>query len=397
MPYYIGDVVRDYRALIARTPEKFEARGVNVRLGTEVSGIKYEERVVELSDGEHLPFDILVLALGAEAVIPGIPGIRQSGVFFLRNLEDAIAIKNWLKEKVVRKVLILGAGFIGLEMAEALQMAGLQVTILHKSKLPANRWDDELASYMRDVLVDRGVEFVPEVEVQGIEGLSGGLKVETDRGSWEAGMVLVATGVRPDVRLARMMGVNLGKTGAIAVDFSQRTSLADVYAVGDCAEVFHRVSKRWVNFPLGDIANKQGRVAGRNIGGKPMIFEGVVGAQSFRLFELECAATGLSEREAQEAGFSPLGTVVWGSATAPVMGRRRLGLKLLADRATGKLLGAQAVGLEGAVGRINSLSVALFADMDLDQIGYLDFAYAPPFGPSWDIVHVAAQTLRRMI
>ncbi|MCX7983051.1 MAG: FAD-dependent oxidoreductase [Syntrophales bacterium] len=397
MPYYIGDVVKDHKLLIARTPEKFKSAGIEIRLSTEVHSIDYPQHYVECSGNERIPFDILVLALGAEAVVPGIEGIRKPGVFFLRNLEDAIAIKGWLREKKIEKVVILGAGFIGLEMAEALKMAGIQVTILHKAKWPANRWDEELSSFMHEILVARGVEFVPEVEVKEIDDGERGLLVKTDKGNWEAGLVLVATGVRPDVRLARSVGAALGRSGAIAVNFNQKTSLDDVYAVGDCAEVFHRVSKKWVNFPLGDIANKQGRVAGRNIGGRPMVFEGVVGAQSFRLFELECAATGLSEKEAVDAGYNPVSTIIWGSATAPSMGRKRLGLKLIADKSTGRILGAQAVGLEGAVSRINVLSVALFAEMNLDQIGYLDLAYAPPFGPAWDIVHVAAQTLKRMI
>ncbi len=398
MPYYIGDVVKSHEALIARTPEKFESSGVKVMQEVEVTGIDYKGGWVEISRGERKFFDVLVFATGAKVVTPEIEGINQPGVFFLRNLEDAIAIKKWIKDQGVKRVVILGGGFIGLEMAESLRTAGMQVTILHRDNLPAKRWNPEFSSWMRDTLHEKGVEFVPRINVTGIgKKETGNLRVQTTEGDWEAEIVIIAIGVRPEVSLARSIGVNIGKTGAIAVDFGQRTSLINVYAVGDCTEVFHRVSKKWVHFPLGDIANKQGRVAGRNIGGRPLVFEGIVGAQSFRLFDLECAATGLSEKEAEEAGFSPISTIVWGSATANALGRRRLGLQLIADRASGKLLGAQAVGLAGAVGRINALSVALWSGMNLDQIGYLDFAYAPPFGPAWDIVHVAAQTLKRMI
>ncbi len=173
--------------------------------------------------------------------------------------------------------------------------------------------------------------------------------------------------------------------------------MENVYAVGDCCESFHKVSRRWVNIPLGDIANKQGRVAGRNIGGKPLTFDGIVGAQSFRLFNLECAATGLSEKEALDAGYSPASNITWGSAMSSALGMRKIGLKLIADKSSGKLLGAQAVGVADVVGRINTLSVALWAGMDLDQIGYLDLAYAPPFSPAWDIIHNAAQALGRSI
>ena len=203
--------------------------------------------------------------------------------------------------------------------------------------------------------------------------------------------------IMPEIPLARYDKVLFNPKGAIPVDFSQRTSIENIYAAGDCCESFHRVSRRWVNVPLGDIANKQGRVAGRNIGGRPMTFDGIVGAQSFRLFSLQCAAAGLSEREAIAAGFSPASHVAWGSAMAPALGMRKIGLKLTADRSTGRLLGAQAVGAAGAVGRINALSVALWAGMDLDQVGYLDLAYSPPFSPAWDIIHNAAQALGRSL
>jgi NADPH-dependent 2,4-dienoyl-CoA reductase/sulfur reductase-like enzyme len=152
-----------------------------------------------------------------------------------------------------------------------------------------------------------------------------------------------------------------------------------------------------VNIPLGDIANKQGRVAGRNIGGKPLTFDGIVGAQSFRLFKLECAATGISEEEAVAVGYSPVSNVTWGNAMSIAMGTERIGLKMIADRSSGKFLGAQAVGVAGVVGRINSLSVALWSGLNIDEIGYLDLAYAPPFSGAWDIIHNAAQALRRMI
>jgi NADPH-dependent 2,4-dienoyl-CoA reductase/sulfur reductase-like enzyme len=194
------------------------------------------------------------------------------------------------------------------------------------------------------------------------------------------------------------MGLQIGKTGAIQVNFAQRTSLEGVYAVGDCCEVYHRISRQWVHIPLGDIANKQGRVAGANIGGSSLIFPGVVGAQSFRIFKLEVAATGLGEREAAANGFDPVSTIVWGNALAgPMPGNTQVGIKLLADRSTGKLLGAQAVGEAGAVSRINTLSCALWNEMVLDEIGYLDLAYAPPFSSAWDPIHMAAQGLLRQI
>jgi len=397
-PYYIGDIIKDENKLIARTPEKFREGGINVQLNAEVININPRKNVVEIKDSRQSPYDILVMATGTSAIVPDMPGLDLPGVFSLRNLEDAMHIKSWLREKNAKRVIIIGGGFIGLEMSEALHAAGISSTIIHKDAMPANRWDEALSSVMLEELQTHGVEFVANTSAQAIEkGTNALLRVVTDKGSWEGDLVLMAIGVKPDVQLAKSLGLNIGKTGAIAVNFAQQTSLENVYAVGDCCESFHKVSRRWVNIPLGDIANKQGRVAGRNIGGKPITFNGIVGAQSFRLFNLECAATGLSEKEALDAGYSPVSNITWGSAMAPALGMRKIGLKLIADKSSGMLLGAQAVGIAGVVGRINTLSVALWAGMDLDQIGYLDLAYAPPFSAAWDIIHNAAQALGRSI
>ena len=397
-PYYIGDLIKDANKLVARTPERFSQDGIDVQLNTQVININTKECVTETKDSRQFPYDFLVMSTGTSAIVPDIPGIDLPGVFLLRNLENAISIKTWLREKSAKRVVIIGGGFIGLEMSEALHAANIKTTIIHKDSLPANRWDTSLSVTMLEELQAHGVEFVGNAQANAIEkGTSAPLKVTTDKGFWEGDLVLLAVGVRPDARLAKSIDLRIGKTGAIAVNFAQQTSLENIYAAGDCCESYHRVSRRWVNIPLGDIANKQGRVAGRNIGGKLLTFEGIVGAQSFRLFNLECAATGLSEKEALDAGYTPVSNITWGSAMAPALGMRKIGLKLIADKSSGRLLGAQAVGVAGAVGRINALSVALWAGLDLDQIGYLDLAYAPPFSAAWDIIHNAAQALARSI
>lgn len=397
-PYYIGDIIKDANRLVARTPEKFRETGIDVRLNTEVVLVDLPAGIVETRDGQKIPYDFLTFATGTNAFVPDIAGKDLLGVYSLRNLEDAIQIKAWLRNKKAKRVIIIGGGFIGLEMSEALNEMEIHTTIIHKDALPANRWDAELASLMLEELQSNGVEFIGNAEAKSIEkGTESLLKVTTDQGTWEGDMVLLAVGVRPNTALAKSAGLGIGKTGAIAVNFAQQTSMQNVYAVGDCCESWHRVSRRWVNIPLGDIANKQGRVAGRNIGGNPLTFDGIVGAQSFRLFNLECAAAGLSEKEAMDAGYTPVSNITWGSAMAPALGTKKIGLKLTADKSSGKLLGAQAVGVAGAVGRINALSVALWAGMNLDKIGYLDLAYAPPFSAAWDIIHVAAQALRRNI
>jgi NADPH-dependent 2,4-dienoyl-CoA reductase/sulfur reductase-like enzyme len=399
MPYYIGDVIKEEKRLIARTPEKFRETGVDVRIDTRVEEVDQEAGRVRLSGGATLPYDVLVLGTGTEPLTPGIPGEDREGVFTLRKFTDALAIKAWIREVPCRKAIIVGAGFIGMEMSEALRNLGIETSVYHRGTLPVSRWDPEFSKVVLDELKRHGVGFVTGTEMKAVEaGKEHRLRLVTNHGEDEADMILLAVGVRPEVALARQMGLPLGKTGAIRVNFSQRTSREGVYAVGDCAESFHRVSGRWVNLPLGDIANKQGRVAGRNIGGGNMVFPGIVGAQSFKVFDLEAAATGLNEQEAAEAGFHPASTLIWGHAIAGSMpGNKKLGLKLVADRATGKLLGAQAVGEVGAVSRINTLSAALWAGLTLDDAGWLDLAYSPPVSGAWDPIHIAAQTLRRQI
>ncbi|MBN1474269.1 MAG: FAD-dependent oxidoreductase [Syntrophaceae bacterium] len=350
---------------------------------------------METNTNEKFPFNFLVMATGTRALLPDIPGIKKPGVFVLKNLEDALQIKSYLRENNCRRAIIIGAGFIAMEMSEALHMLGIKTTIFHRGALPANRWDPELSGVMLEELHNQGVEFVTNAETSVVEKQGNAFKAITNHGTWDADMIIVAIGVKPDVELAKSMDLKIGSSGAIAVNSFQQTSKEFVYAAGDCCESFHRVTGHWVNIPLGDIANKQGRIAGFNIGGKKMKFEGIVGAQSFRLFGLECAATGINEKEAQNAGFDPVSNLVWGSAQAKTMGQKKIGLKLIADKLSGKLLGAQAVGEAGAVSRINALSVALWAGLTIDDTGYLDLAYSPPYGGAWDIIHNTAQALRR--
>jgi len=399
MPYYIGDVIKDENKLVARTPEEFRQSGIDVRINTRVETVDPGRGQVHLADGAITPYDILVLGTGVTALKPGIPGEDLDGVFVLKSLRDALNIKRYLKEKSCRKALIIGAGFIGLEMCENLKARGLDVQIIHRGKLPANRWDPELGGEILDTIRNQGIDFITASQTLSIEkGSAYRLRLHTDQGPLEGDLILLATGVRPDATLARDAGLAIGRSGAIQVNFSQQTSRENIYAVGDCAEAYHRVSKKWVNIPLGDIANKQGRIVGSIIGGKPRIFPGVVGAQSFRFFHLEVAATGIDEREAAICGFTPVSTVVWGYALADAMpAPKRIGLKLTADRSTGTLLGAQAVGETGVVSRINTLSVALWSGLTLDTIYNLDLAYSPPFSSAWDMIHKAARTLLKKL
>jgi len=405
MTYYIGDVIKDEKKLIARTPEEFEKSGVNVRLRTAVEEIDTARGRVYLDNGEKLSYDTLVMATGANVFLPDIPGIEHEGVFKLKDLRDAIDIKSYILEKQCggdrcRKAVIMGAGFIAMEMCEALRNLDLETTVIYRGELPVKKWAPELSTLILEEITGHEVTFIPHTVPVAIEktGTRPSLRLVTNTGEMETDIIVIAMGVIPNVDLARQTGLKIGNTGAVMVDFSQRTSRDEIYAVGDCCGVYHRIRRQWVYMPLGDIANKQGRVAGSNIGGHPMTFPGVVGAQSFKVFDLEVATTGISEEDAEKSGYHPVSAIIWGTPSARSLSQgRKLGLKLVANKATGQLLGAQAVGEGGAVTKINTLSVCLWSGMTLDDIGYLDLAYSPPFGGPWDPIQIAAQVLRKKI
>ncbi|MBN1383045.1 MAG: FAD-dependent oxidoreductase [Deltaproteobacteria bacterium] len=397
MPYFIGDLIKDVNHLVARTPEKFRESGVDVRINTRVEGINEAKGVVELSDGTALPFDILALATGTDAFVPPIPGADQEGIFTLKRLPDAVNIKHFIEKEKCRKAVIVGGGFIGMEMCEALTTKNIETSVIDLAPRPVMRWDSEFTKVIIEEMERHGVPFLPETKTLSIEkGTGYRFHLNTNRNEMDADLIIMAVGIRPVNNLAKELGLDLGKNGAVKVNFAQRTSKENIYAAGDCCEVYHLISKQWVNIPLGDVANKQGRVAGINIGGDSMMFPGVVGAQSFRIFNLEVAAAGIDEREAATSGYSPACTIIWDSAiTGSMPNANEVGVKLVADRSTGKLLGAQAIGKTGVVSRINTLACALWAGMGLQEIGYLDLAYAPPFSSAWDPIHVACQRLLR--
>jgi NADPH-dependent 2,4-dienoyl-CoA reductase/sulfur reductase-like enzyme len=396
MPYYIGDVIKESKKLVIRTPEEFKKTGIDVKIKTRVDSVDTKKSSLSLSDGTSLPYDFLVMATGAEAIRLDIPGKDLDGVYVFRDLTHALTMKSYLNEKSCRKAVLIGAGYIGMEMCEALRSLGIEVKVMDILPRPAVRWDAEFTKMIVEELAKNEVEFLPETKPLAIEkGKEYRLKLQTSGGDLDADLVLMGVGTKRNAALAESMGIALGESGAIKVDFRQKTSREGVYAVGDCCEVFHKVAGRWVYFPLGDVANKQGRVAGQNIGGYPAEFPGVVGAQAFKVFNLEVAATGLTEEEAAKYGFQPVSAMIWGLPVGRPMAKgEKLGVKLVGDKKTGKLLGGQCIGEKGAVQRVSSLSVALWAGLSVDEVGYLDLPYAPPFGGAWDAIHITAQSLR---
>jgi CoA-dependent NAD(P)H sulfur oxidoreductase len=403
LPYLVGGVVAEARALIARTVEQFAAQDIAVRLRHEVTAIDPARRVLrvrELPDGtEHdEPYDRLVIATGAAPVRPPVPGLELDGVFVLDVWEDALAVQAYLQRHHPQQAVIVGGGYIGLEMAENLVRLGLHVRLIQRGEQLFPSVDVDMALPLAEELEQHGVDLtLCESLLEACEGAQGRVvAVQTNAGELPADLVLLATGVAPNVALARGAGIPCGPTGAIAVDDHQRTNVPEIYAAGDCAEHWHRLLRRPAWVPLGTTANKQGRIAGRNAAGGKAVFGGIVGTAITRLFTLEIGRTGLSEREAQAAGIACLSTVLRSTDHAGYLpDARPLTLNLVVEAESGRLLGAQAVGQAGVAQRIDVFATALYAGLRLEDLPQLDLAYAPPFNSVWDPLQVAATSLLR--
>lgn len=404
MPYNIGDSDRDMHDLVVITPSQFRhKRGIDVRVRHEALAIDTEARRVKVHDHTEahdyeLAYDKLVVATGASALKPPLPGIDLAGVFLLRELTDGDAIKSYIAQSGARRAVIIGAGYIGMEMAEVLTQRGLAVTILERAAQVLPGFEPVIADIVADALARHGVQVMTGVGVTGIQRDDDQLTVHTDKKQIAADLVLVAVGVRPNVTLAGSAGIALGTTGAIAVDDHQRTNVAHVYAAGDCAEAYHRVLKQPVYIPLGTTANKQGKVAGANAAGGDQTFAGIVGSAAFKVFDLEVARTGVGAAEIQQHGLEVISAVSHHSSRGHhYAGAANITTVMFAARATGKLMGAQMVGADTVAKRMDVLATALHADMSLAQIEALDLSYAPPFAPVYDPILIAAGVTRKAL
>jgi len=326
LPYYISGLVDDHHKLVVRTPAQFAKQGIEVHVHHEVTEIIPENRrlrVRNLEDGSSRDesYDKLVIATGGRpALLPGLSlppappklGGTGGGVFVMRTLEDGIAIREFIRRERPKCAVIVGAGYIGLETAESFQALGLETTVIGRPPQVLKRFDPDMAKLVQDELEGHGVRLSLGDEVKALEGDAQGRvrRVVSSKGTFEADLVLLALGVRPNVALAKAAGVALGETGAIATDAQMRTNLPDVFAAGDCAEAHHRITGRGAYIPLGTTANKQGRVAGTNAGGGQAEFKGIVGTAITKVFDLYAALTGLSEKEARALGYAVKSTLI---------------------------------------------------------------------------------------
>ncbi|MBN1626064.1 MAG: FAD-dependent oxidoreductase [Deltaproteobacteria bacterium] len=399
-PYFISGLVPEPEDLIEVTPEEFEQkRSIPIRRLHEVVDIDYKNGYVTVDDliGHRSfkePFDFLMISTGALGKGLGVEGEQLRGVHTLRTVEDAIAIRQSTLNS--EDVVICGGGYIGLEMAEAFVAMGKRVTILKKTSQMLLNFDPDMSALVDEEVKSKGVTITTGIDILSIEGSERVERVATNAGKVKAETVLIAKGALPNVSLAKGIGVEIGSTGAIAVNKRQETNLPHVYAGGDCAEAYHIISRKPAYIPLGTTANKAGRVAGENIGGLHTEFPGIVGTAVSKIFDLEVARTGLSTKEANLYGFDVYAnTVRHRSRSKHYPGGYSITVHLITEKGTGKLLGAQMIGREGVAHRIDVLAAALQAGMTVDDVYHLDLGYAPPFAPAWDPILIAANTARK--
>jgi CoA-dependent NAD(P)H sulfur oxidoreductase len=390
LPYFLEGQFSSLDQLARFTPESaLRERNLAVRTGAEVVSISHARRHVALAGGERIPYDRLVIATGASPVRAGIEGGGQPHVFHLATQEDAARIQAFLCERRPRRAAVIGAGYLGLEMVEALRANGVEVTVFEAGAHVLGRQAPELTALVRAHLKRFHVELrtnqrVARIESTGIEG-------------FPCDMVVLAAGWRPNTELAAEAGVGLGPSRAIRVSERMETNLAGVYAAGDCAETVHLVTGKPVYMPLGTTANKMGRVAGSNAAGRRERFPGVVGTMIVRVCGLGIAVTGLSEEQARGLGLDAVSVSIDGISKPRYFSGTPVRVELVAERAGGRLLGGTVVAQQDAAGRIGIIATALTSRMRLEDFEHLDLAYAPPFAPVWDPLLIAARQLRKLL
>lgn len=399
IPYWVGGVVSSVDQLVARTPQEFKERyAIDVLLSHEAVALDLDRRAVVVRGPECnrkvIGFDQLMIATGAVPRRPKLAGIDARGVYGVQTLDDGEALRAAV-DAGARRAVVVGAGYVGLEIAEAFVRRGMTVTVVTASPQPMSTVDPDMGEKVAIALRELGITVYLDESVTAIEADGDGSvrAVVTAQREIPADLVLLGLGTRPNSDLARAAGIDCGPTGGIRTNLRMRSVSHDgVWAAGDCVETIHRVSLAPIAIALGTHANKQGRVAGINIGGGYATFPGVVGTAATKVCGLEIARTGLSEAEAARAGFRFLTTVVESTTRASYYpGAVPITIKLIAEKRSGRLLGGQIVGREGAAKRIDVLATAVWASMGVEELSGLDLSYAPPYAPVWDPILIAAR------
>ena len=412
LPYYIGGVIKESRKLFVLSPEDARnKRGIDVRVNNKVIRMDTKGKELYVKDLENnedytLIYDRLVVATGAKSVRLKLPGSDAENIFHLKFFEDAEKIKSFIALEKPKRAVVIGAGYIGMEMTENLKELGIDVTVIEMLPTVMGDTEEDIHAVILDALKRNGINILLETVVKGFSDENGKVrKVLTNKGNIEADFVIESVGIVPEVKLAQDSGIKTGEKGGIVIDRYMRTNVQDVFAAGDCTETIHMVSGKPVFIPLALNANRGGRYAGANAAVDSenaeneknlKVFPGTLGSAAVKIFDVEAGKTGLSSKAASSAGFDPVTETVRTKTKAgywPV--HPPVTVTMTADRKTRRLLGVQIAGGEGAALRIDTAAAALTAGITVDVVGEMDLAYAPPFSPSWDPILVAAGVIAK--
>ncbi|MDP3306005.1 MAG: CoA-disulfide reductase [Erysipelotrichaceae bacterium] len=396
LPYYVSGENDDINKLRIRTVDQFKKSGIDVRLGHTVIGLDAANKTVDVENESGVfqeSYDRLIITTGATPIVPPIPGKDLPGVFVLKSLQDAMDIRDALKN--VESVVIVGGGYIGLELVEAFVHQGKKVTVIERLDRVLTVFDNEFSEQVADYLTKSGIELRLKETATEIKKSDNELLVITDKGSKKAQMVVFAVGVRPSTAFLKDSGLEMIGNGAIVIDNQMRTNVEDVYAAGDCATVNHRVTGKVKYIPLATNANKQGKLIAEILAGKDKSYDQALGSAMIKILDLELAKTGIGESEAADYdGEIESVTITAGNHAHYYPNHGKVTIKLVVDKLSKVILGAQLIGAVGTALRVNPFVVAISVKMTASEFGGLDFGYAPPFASTWDVMHIAANAVK---
>ena len=407
LPYYVEGLIEDSNRLIVRTPQQFEEKGARIHLNKRCTKILPDEHKIVVSDTktgiiQQVEYDKLAIATGARPILPHIQNFHLKNIFTIRKVADGINIRNKIREESTKKAVIIGGGYIGVEMLEAFYKNNLEITLIEKDDHILSIFDPEITDMIAQNIVNMSEGKVKILTSEAVMAFEGNEKVErvvTSKGNIiETDIVLIAAGVTPNTEIAAAAGIELGVSNAIRVDNRMQTSVKDIYAAGDCTENFHLVSKNYCWIPLGSTANKEGRCAAINMSGQYDAFPGVLGSAVTRYNGLTISLTGLSETDAKKFGFDTISSTMTKKDKAGYMpGAKDITIKLVVDKRLKKILGAQAFGGGDADKRVNTVASAIMAEQTLDNFLHTDITYAPPFSTAVDPLISAAQAINNKL
>ncbi|NLI89052.1 MAG: CoA-disulfide reductase [Epulopiscium sp.] len=401
LPYYIGGFFDNPNYMIARTVDQAREMGIDVNIKHEVIAIDPNSKTLQVKNLQTNEFfedhyDNLMIATGASPIIPPIDNIDIGNVFVLKDMNDGKQIKEIASQESNKNIVIVGAGYIGIELVEAMKEIGKNVRViqLDDSIIPGS-FDKEITEIMEEELKKHKVDLNLSEMVKSLEGKEKVEKVITNKGEYDADLVIIATGVRPNTSFIKDSGIEMLENGAIIIDKYGKTNLEYIYSAGDCATVYHKIKKENVYIPLATTANKIGRMVGENLTGLEETFSGTLGSAAIKVMELEAARTGISESEAKEMGIDYGSVFVTDkNQTNYYPGAEDIYVKLIYDKASRVILGGQIIGKVGAVLRVDVLAAAVDKEMTVEELGNLDLSYSPPFSKTWDILNVAGNVAK---